>query len=360
MRFINTKLLEKDMKLGKSLFDQKGRLLLPEGTCLKDNYIRKIQRLGYNGIYIDDVLSQGITVNDVVDVETRIEAVQVIKGTYSRLERGMYHHLQAAEAQLRTAVDNIVSEILMNNEIMINMVDLKMYDDYTFFHSTNVAVIAVVIGTALGFSRQDLYELCMAGMLHDLGKICISDAILNKPDRLTDDEMALIQTHPEQGYDVVKKKMNLPTRTYVAILQHHERIDGEGYPEGRTGERITLFARILSIADVYDALTSDRPYRRGWSPSEAVEYILGNCGSAFDRDLVEVFYRKISPYPAGTIVSLNDGRRGIVIRNHEGCGLRPTLKIISRDGKPVDAYLLDLRGDDTSTVVIAKEGVEPN
>lgn len=351
MRFIHTRFLREDMVLGKPLYDTAGRLLLQEGTTLKKNYIAKIRKLRYNGVYISDRYSSGVDVPEVVSPETRMEAVVAIREAYRRLESGL-NNIEALQEKISRIVHSVVDEILEHDEILINMVDLKMYDDYTFFHSTNVAVISAIIGIGLGMPRRDLYELAQGGLLHDLGKICIPDVILNKKEPLTDDEMQLIRTHPLQGYEIIKKKLDLSARSYVAILQHHEKVDGTGYPYGLTGERITLFGKILAIADVYDALTSDRPYRPGWPPSEALEYVLGNCGTHFEKELVEVFHRKVSPYPAGSMVELNDGRRAIVERNHEGYGLRPQLRVVQEKGCDVEPYGLDLREMDQSCFTI--------
>lgn len=353
MRFIRTENLQENMILGKTLYDHDGRMLLHGGTALSQRYIEHIRRLQYNGVYIDDIDFEGLELPDIVEPETRIRAVGVIRETYQRVKQGLVHDCGSIEKDMSAVVEDIVQEILKNSDLVLNMVDLKTCDDYTFFHSTNVAILSVVIGVELGFARKDLYELCLAGLLHDIGKTCIPDPILNKPGPLTHQEYELVKMHPSEGYDIIKKKMPLiPVRSYIGILQHHERMDGSGYPNGLVGDKISLFGKILAIADVYDALTSDRPYRKGWVPSEGLEYLFGNCGTHFDLELVRIFFRKISPYPVGESVLLSNGSSGVVIENFPGFGLRPLVRILYEGNTRIIPRDVDLRKSEFSSLVI--------
>jgi len=176
-----------------------------------------------------------------------------------------------------------------------------------------------------------------SALLHDIGKISVGADILNKPGRLTEEEYEIMKTHSKRGYDILSKNADLTAKTTVSVLSHHEHYDGSGYPNGLCGEKIILFGRIVCVADVYDALTSDRPYRKGYTVLEAVEFVMANSGKLFDPELVKIFTSKVYPYPVGSSVKLSNGEVGLVIRNSDEFCLRPTLKIISdQNSKIVD------------------------
>lgn len=349
--------LKEGMILGKTIYGSKGEVLLTEGAVIKKAYINKIKELNYNGLYIVDEESDGIEINDVVDLSTRNEVVNTLKGAFDRVKKGLNDSLNT-QKEINKLVENIVDQILRNDEILVNIMDLKRYDDYTYFHSTNVAVLSVIIGTELGLSEKELYELCLAGLLHDIGKMYVPEEILNKNGSLSDIEWEEIKKHPEFGYRITKDKFNIPTKAYVGIYQHHEKYDGSGYPKGLKGEEISLYGRILCIADIYDALVSDRPYRKGLSPSEAMEYIMAGGGYYYDSDLVQIFYKKVAPYPVGTVVELSDKRVAIVVSNKSNYCMRPTVKII-RDhlGNKVEPYDVDLSHMDQSIVSVTITGI---
>ena len=351
MRFVPLSDVQEGMALGRTLYGANGEILLSKGTVLKDKFIRRIHDLQYNGIYIEDDVSEGMDINELVDPEVKQKAVKVMKTAFHRIEKGL-NHTETSKKEIQAIVDTILEDIMSNKDIIVNIIDLKMYDDYTFHHSTNVAILATVLGIACKLNKKDLYELCMAGILHDIGKVTVPDHILNKKEKLTDEEWQEMQKHAENGYRILKEKFQLPTKAYIGVLQHHERYDGTGYPHGKKGRDISLFGRILNIADVYDALTSDRPYRKGWPPAEALEFLMGNGGVHFDPHLVQIFYQKISPYPVGTVVCLSNNKKGIVKKNCEGLGLRPLVRIIQEDNQKVSPYDIDLSQPKNNAIAI--------
>ena len=185
-------------------------------------------------------------------------------------------------------------------------------DNYTYAHCVNVAVISIILGISLNLSKKNLTYLCIGALIHDIGKSFIPKEILQKPGKLTHEEFEIIKNHPRYGYDFLRKSFNLSSHIKLIVLQHHERFDGLGYPNGIIGNKISYLARIVSIADVYDALTSDRPYKRAMCPSDALEYLMSNAGTLFDHDIINVFCKIIIPFPQGTIVSLSNGDIGVV------------------------------------------------
>ena len=345
MRLIPSTCLKEGMKVGKSLHGVKGELLLQKGAILKKGYIERLQAMGYNGLYIEDKETEDIEVVEAISQDLRMKTVQTIKNTFMAVEAGKPINMQKQQ-EIGKMVTNIVEEILENKNCMFNMVDLKTFDDYTFYHSVNVTVLSVTLGMGMGSNQQDLYKLGLGALLHDIGKVFIPIEILNKPGKLTNEEYEKIKEHAFLGYKYLKENFDVPITSYVAALQHHERYDGTGYPNNLKADKISLFGRIMAVADVYDAITSDRPYRKGFLPSESVEHIMAGRGTMFDPKVVDVFLEKVAPYPIGTKVKLSDGRIGYVAENYTGFGLRPKIKIIQeKEQKVEEYYYIDLKMD---------------
>lgn len=357
MRFAPISCLRDGMVLGKTLYGVNNQVMLTAGSVLTKSYIHKISLLRYNGLYVEDYLSKDLPVVNFISDELKQKTVKGIKGIFidNTLSQSQSQITKAKNMQeTKMLVENIVDEILNNKNLMVNMIDLKVFDEYTFYHSVNVTVLSIVVGVALRLPKEQLYKLGLAALMHDIGKVFIPKEILNKPGKLEPEEFEVMKSHSEIGYRHVKEYYDLPITSYVGILQHHEKYDGTGYPEKRKGEGISLFGRIISICDVYDALTSDRPYRRGMLPSEAMEYIMGGGGSMFDPKLVMLFTKKIAPYPIGTCVKLSNNIIGIVIENYEDCCMRPKIQIYKENDMTVEPYIIDLVNTQYNGVTITE------
>jgi HD-GYP domain-containing protein (c-di-GMP phosphodiesterase class II) len=357
MRFVPTSCLRSGMRLCKTLYGKNNEVLLTTGTILTETYINRILLLKYNGVYIEDDLSKDIEVVNIISDELKQKAVRGIKDIFiqnslNQPKGKQLKHCRIASTKL--LVENIVEEILNNNKLMINMVDLKVFDEYTYYHSVNVTVLSIVLGVALNLNKEELHKLGLGALLHDIGKVFIPVEILNKPAKLTPDEFEVMKSHAEVGYKHVKENYDLPVKSYVGILQHHEKYDGNGYPDGKSGEQIYLFGRIISICDVYDALTSDRPYRKGMLPSEAMEYIMGGSSVLFDPNLVRIFMTKVAPYPVGMCVKLSNKYSGIVLENYENFCMRPRLRIYKKDEIEVEPFELDLTNPQNNGITIVE------
>lgn len=351
MRFVPTNCIREGMVLGQTLYGSSGELLLREGIVIKDSYIEKIKSYGYNGAYINDDISRDIDIHEIISSELKNKTVNALKNMFIQIERNTNNPASKIRDMqtMHGLVESIFNEISDHKNFMVNMIDIKIFDDYTFFHSTNVTVLSLVLGFALGLNKQTLLDLGMAALFHDIGKVFISKDILNKNGPLTDAEFDEVKNHSLNGYKHLKEVLSLSPKSYVGVLQHHEKYNGLGYPHGISGKDISLFGRIIALTDVYDALTSDRPYRKGLLPSEAMEFIMGNGGVQFDHDLVKVFAKKIAPYPIGTYVYLSDGKEGFVVENYEECCLRPKIKIMKEFSKTLrQSYYLDMKNDMTS------------
>lgn len=336
------------MCVGKTIFNEHGAVLINANTALTKAAIDKLQFLGYKGLLIDDEISKDIAYTEnFVTNEVKFSISNKLNSTVMKHAQGK--DMTEDIDNLKSMISDIVDQMLSKRELHLNLLELKLFDNYTYFHSVNVAIISLAIGYSLKLCNSDLVNLGTAALFHDIGKIFIGTELLNKPGKLTPEEYEIMKTHSKKGYEILSSGNNLSVKTTVAVLSHHEHYDGSGYPNGLVGDKIVLFGRIICIADVYDALTSDRPYRKGCSILEGVEYIMGNSGSMFDPDLVKIFSTKIFPYPVGSSVTLSNGEVGLVIQNSEEFCLRPLIKIISDDQNRI----IDLiRNKDYLSVII--------
>ncbi|MDD6072576.1 MAG: response regulator [Clostridiales bacterium] len=327
MRYIKIEDAKPGMVLAKDVFDSYSRLLLAKHQELTEEYIRKLNIWGYPGFYVHDGFSEGIEVDETISVELRNRGVEALRN------KNIDKTLEVAK--------NIVDQILKNGTTAIDMVDLRTFDDYTYRHSVNVAVLSTILGMGMHLNRSMLEEVCVAAIFHDLGKLMIDSDILNKPARLTPEEFQEIKKHPEMSVKLLKKRYKVTDASKEAVLHHHENEDGSGYPAGITGDEIPMYSKIIHVADVYDALTSKRPYKKPYTPSEALEYLMGGCNILFDESVVRAFMKCVPVYPKGTTITLSDDRLAVVYENNPN-PLRPKVKVETGE-------IIDL-GDETANL----------
>ena len=305
--------------------------------------LKKIKELKIFSLYIIDEYSSA-EIEDIIKPELRQKSISVIKETFSDIERiASVHKFEKRNLSeytnqekkyfnsINEIAEEILENVLSNKNVLLSLVDIKSMDNYTYSHCVNVAVISIILGISLNLSKKKLTYLCIGALIHDIGKSFIPKEILQKPDKLTPEEFEIIKCHPRYGYEFLGNSFNLSSHIKLIVLQHHERFDGLGYPNGIIGNKISYLARIVSIADVYDALTSDRPYKRAMCPSDALEYLMSNAGTLFDYDMINIFCKIVIPFPQGTIVSLSNGDIGIVEETLPNFPLRPIVKIVKSE-----------------------------
>ncbi|HEX2946414.1 MAG TPA: HD-GYP domain-containing protein [Clostridia bacterium] len=327
MHRVNIESIQYGVKLARTIFSSDGGVLLAQGVELKESYIDHLKNHGINEVYLEDDISTDITVRDVVRDETRNEAVVLVKKLMTN-----YQFSESIDVEeVKKTVNKILDELLGNDDILYNLSEIKSVDDYTFEHSVNVCILSLITGIGLEFDISRLRELGTGAMLHDIGKLCIPKEILKKPSQLTVEEFEEIKKHTILGYELLKKsgKVNLAS-AYIAF-GHHERYDGSGYPLQLKNENIHMYARIAAVADVYDALTSDRVYRKKLKPNEVFEYITSLGVHHFDPRIIESFVKYVTVYPVGTGVLLNTRERGIVVRDNRARPTRPVIRIVYDD-----------------------------
>lgn len=343
MRLVPVECVRENSLLGKNIYTADGRVLLRAGVELNRTRLDKIKALKIFSLYIIDEYSSA-EIEDVIKPELRQKAITLIKEVFSDIERISSVHKfekrtlseysqkeQTYFKSINEIAEALLENVLSNKNVLLSLVDIKSMDNYTYSHCVNVAVISIIIGISLNLNKENLIHLCIGALIHDIGKTFIPHEILQKPGKLTPEEFSVIKSHPRLGYDFLNQFYSLSAHVKLTVLQHHERFDGFGYPDGIAGNKISYLARIVSIADVYDALTSDRPYKRAMCPSDALEYIMSNAGTLFDYEIVNVFCKIIIPFPKGTIVSLSNGDIGVVEQTLPNFPLRPIVKIVKSD-----------------------------
>lgn len=363
MRLVATRRLEDGAQLARDvLTGQYGEVpLLRAGVAISARYRDALLRAGVHAVYVDDELGRGIEVPEILSERTRDEATSALARALEAAPAihaaGMKLPVEMLEEMNRIAA-LIAADVAASGDAVMALNDLAVADAYTLQHSVDVAALGLLIARRLfadhgwinfkgrrQWDRTDhrLTQLGLGLLLHDIGKLTIPQAILHKPGRLDEGEWEIMRTHPEAGLDLLPSDV-IGVLPKVVVRQHHERWAGGGYPDARAGDRIHQFARIAAVADVYDAITSQRPYA-GTKPAHVgVEAILAGRGTEFDPEVVDVFRRIVPPYPVGIEIVLSDGRRGAVASVAlESIG-RPVVRIgYDAAGRRVDPYELDLR-----------------
>lgn len=255
-------------------------------------------------------------------------------------------------------VDQVTASILRDSAALVSIVRLKIADDYTYMHSVAVCTLMVALGRTIGMDEVACKEAGLAGLLHDVGKAFIPVSILHKPASLTPTEYEIVQRHPVLGHNHLIKNSNIPEYAAEVCLHHHEKVDGSGYPDRLSGAGISLLSRMAAICDVYDAVTSDRPYKLCWDPAEALSRMASWTGH-FDKAMLSAFVKTLGIYPIGSLLKMESGRLGLVVRQSPNGLTKPVVKAFryNSQGEIIDSEMIDL-GDPNATDSIRQRGGE--
>lgn len=344
MLSLKIKNLQPGMKVGKTIINAiDGTIIIKQGEIIDSRKILAIRT------YFKE--NKGIAVTEIdaedsiflIDGEERYlppKTSRYIKKVMSTENQQMaisaavsvMHEARMGKTIDSKAVENsvvkIIDSILNNRDAAVNLLNIKKFDDYTYTHSVNVAIISLLIASKLNLKKEELVELGVGAMLHDLGKVKIPIAVLNKPEELSEAEFEIMKKHPIFTYQLLKGNNSISDISKYIAAEHHEKFNGTGYPRGLKGYDINFFARILAVADVYDALTTDRKYRKAMKPYEAMKIIIAGSGIYFDPEIVKAFLKAVSIYPAGSHVLLNTGETAVVEKVEPNYILRPDIIVI--------------------------------
>lgn len=354
MRLCDLTYVQENSILAEPILDTMGRVLLGAGVSLTVGYIERLKRLGYQTIYVQDDRLEDVKILSAISDQTRAKAYKAM----GRLIDGGTEGVNNARiADVRSTVQRMVSDILSCPNVMTNLQQIIGYDDYTFHHSINTTVISLILGVGLRYSEQQLTELGIGALMHDIGKTKVPEQILRKKEALTKEEFEEIKRHTQYGFETLRKASDLGIVSAHISFQHHEKWDGSGYPRGLKRTEILEYARVASVADVYDALSSPRVYRGAFQPYESYEYILAKSGMEFDPKIIENFSKNVAVYATGSGVRLSNKQRGTVIKQNPNFPMRPWVRIFydhdQQLSQPMDLNLMD----HPSLIILAVENM---
>lgn len=311
------------MILAQDVIDKYGRILITSGIPLKQEVLSLLKKHEVVSVFIRDKSAANVeieTTQDMISMETRLKLTSSVKDAFST-DNGLATHL----TQLQSYVEDVVYTLGKRRNVLLYLHDLSDISEYLFIHSVNVGLFSIVIGIAMNLPHDELCLLGMGGILHDFGKTLISSNIVNKQGPLNLAEFNEIKGHAYSGYKKLKADAKLDYRILFMVLQHHERCNGSGYPSSITKEKIHHLARIVAVADVYDALTTDRVYHSRCSSFTAMQMINEGNRIHFDPHVIAAFNKVAIPFPIGSDVTLNTGVNGNVVGLNSENLIRPLL-----------------------------------
>ncbi len=351
MRLITLDRCEPGMKLGKSIRNESGKVLLSKETELTDKLLKKLQKYHVSTIYIEDEESEGIEIIEAIPEELRVEAVQFItEGFHTIAElnpkipnlQGMMKSGRAIRSFQKIFKD-ILGCLTENQQALNLLATTKIHENDVYSHSLNVTIYACQLAIENGLPLKNIEEIGLGAMLHDLGKMYLPAEVLHKGEKRSLEEKKLVESHCELGFEMLRKMHEIPFPVAHCAFQHHERVDGLGYPRGLKDREIHKYAKILSVADAFDIVTSSNPYRAAILPHKGMEFLYAGSGTRFDHIQVQKFKDCIAIYPPGITVKLNDGRTGIVSKYHFHSVGRPEVRITrDEDQQEIQPYEINL------------------
>jgi len=341
MRLVNTRYVEEGSILARPVINPSGMILLQAGVHVTASYLTRLQTMGYDVLFIEDDRLEDVEFHIAITAQTREAAYKTIENVSKFIEGGSENSLQVDN--IRMTIQQMINDLLYSSDVLGNLTEIQGFDDYTFHHSVNTTILALILGIASGYSEPKLIELGMGVLMHDVGKIKIPEGILNKKTPLTEAEFAEIKKHTTYGFDILRKNNDLSLLSAHVAFQHQEKWDGSGYPRGLKGNGIHEYGRIAAVADVYEALTSKRVYRNAIEPNDAYEYVISQANTHFEPRAIEVFKKHIAVYPSGSGILLSNGQRGNVLKQNPTFPNRPFIRVFYENAEvlptPIDYNL---------------------
>lgn len=360
MRLAPLKGMQPGSILARCIYDEKGTVLLGKGVSLSEYLIRRLQAKGISAVYIEDPLTDDILVEDIITEDSRREAMLLVRSSLTQLtvSENTPRHVQSLRIgrKLQQFMGQILSELRTRKNLIVNLANIYAADEYLFHHSVNVSLLAISMAIRMGMEEQQIIDLGIGSMLHDVGKLKIPETILNKRGALDAEEFEIVKSHTTFGYEILRRQEDISFPAAHVAYQHHERVDGSGYPRGLKDKEIHIFGKIVAVADVYEAVTASRPYHAARLPHEGFEFILGGGGTYFDPKVVRAFVSSVAIYPLGLTLKLSTGEEAVVCEIPPLYPQRPRVRVIrDKQGRPLrEPYEIELMEHLTTAIVSYK------
>lgn len=357
MRRVSINNCKPGMVLAKPIYNEVGRTLVGKDMEMTATLIYKLKMLGVDSVFIEDSRTEDIIVDDPISQKTREQTLYTIRNTFKELydvkliERPVMRGNLAKS--FKTVLNMIIDDLKSNKQAMLMLSSIYVKDTYLYNHSLNVSLYSITIGMAKGLKQNQLVELGLGALLHDIGKTVVPIELLVKKGALTKDEYELVKSHSEAGFEILRKEEGIPLPSAHCAYQHHERINGSGYPRGIQGNNIHIYAKIVAIADVYDAVVSERVYKKPKLPHEALELLFTGVNEDFEMELVDIFKNTVAIYPIGTTVTLSSGESGVVVDINNQFPSRPVIRVLENKekGELKDYYEIDLTKELSKVII---------
>lgn len=337
MRLISIKVLKAGMVMGRTIWNDGGHPLIQKNVVVTNDIIKRLKELNIQYVYIKDELSEDIEILDVLTPNKRKEVVTHIKESFKQMKelnpQKASYVLDIKSKLITNIVDELLMSVLNSKEMLTVLTDAFVYDEYLYQHSLQVTIYSIAIAKQLGYSAEEMKVIGIGALLHDVGKLVVPQEIIKKPGKLTNEEFKLVKQHTKYGFDILRNLHSISLLVAHCAFQHHERLDGSGYPRGLVKDKIHPYAKIIAVADVFDAMSNDRVYRKKMLPHECIEIISKGRGTLFDENVVDALKQSVVHYPNGTVVLLSDGRRGIVIKQNDENSALPYIRIFEENNQ---------------------------
>lgn len=344
-------------QISEPVFSSQGNLLLKEGVVVDNKVLEKLQGHDVDFVYVVDTLTYGVQERSIIEQQKIVEAVKSVKNVFEDImENERMGIKNTIPEEHLTLVSSIVEELMFElekaDDLLYAVADLIGSDAYTYKHSVHVSILSIITAKGLNYRRKDIRNIALGALLHDIGKIRVDMNLILKPDKLTYEEQDEVQKHAEYGYELLAAVKELPYSTKQIIRLHHEKLDGSGYPLGLRGIEIPEYVRIITICDMFDAMTTDRVYREKMPVYRALDIMTNEAMYKIDAKIYNILMCNIAIYPVGTGVVLSDGSIGIVTGYRKVNPSRPQVRILTSKAKSKFISMKEINLEESKSLFI--------
>ncbi len=340
-----------DAFVAEDIYDLSGRILIKKKSKLTSTFSDRMKSIGYASVYIQDQFSD-TEVSPLIPTDLRNETLNKIRQLHGHIRTP-----QGKNADVNRLVDEIIKlgldmayELNAKRSATIDYIDIKSRLTYTYEHCISTAVLAYLLAKSLNHAPQEMSQIFTGALFHDIGMASVDETVFMKNGKLNLEEFVKIKEHPQLGHGIIKDLPQFSAYTKVIVLQHHEKLDGTGYPNKLSTKEIHPYAKLVAICDIYDAMTSDRPYSNAVEPSKALEYLESASNSQLDAVSTLHFLRILVPYPVGTVLELSNQNLAVVTANDPTSPLRPQVRIVNQKQKTLSSTAIQLSEDPTLNI----------